>query len=279
MIATIDLVVFSLVIGICVWTYYRQHQDEFKDVLRGWESCTTALGAVISRLFTDLVLLVLTILGITVELILFLGKRAAVLSRSLLGAIDHLLLEPFRPTAAEIALKYDNIKHGHHANSIRQSVRENARICFSPYLRYAAIISILVMIAFGPPAEEDFDSITIPEVHDFVVPDWVIDAQPHNRPTDRSSCHYRSADETVSNRLLLVRETSTVADSAESTWHSKSTTARPSVSATETSGLVPLVTAEPATAGVAMKRSAVRDETVAYCEACSQKHCCEVVYD
>lgn len=271
--ATIDRFVLCFAVLLGSWAYYQTHHEEVGKLFSGWEGFAQAVSLIIGRAAVSLAQFVLVILGILAQLVLLAGRITLRLVHGL-RAVVRDLQEALRPAATEIYVMYDTANHGHLANLTRQQLRA-ARATLAYYIRWGVAIGFVLLIISGPPTENDTSVAPEPAIRPYVVPDWVIKALPENRPRDGSSSHYRPDDYpaakwNVESDQEGYRLLSTTGDSTETTWHSKSTTVMP-----ETSGVEPMVTAEPATAGVAVERS-LGHKADAFCAICRQRHCCKV---
>lgn len=180
------LIVFTLVLWICS-QYYQPL--EFARFLESDEPLIRAASNVVQSVAVESARFVLVFLVITLELVVKAGESIPTPLRWAKGAIFDYYTKTWEPVAEAISLRYDTINHSHYANLTRQKLR-----AASAWAGYAAI-GIAVLGFVGGPIVKEHYALRALDIKDYVVPDWVIRAQPQNRPRDGSSSHYRPGND------------------------------------------------------------------------------------
>ena len=128
------------------------------------------------------------------------------------------------------------------------------------------VVSALALFAMCTAEKAPSTSAPALEIREYHIPEYLILAQPQNRPRDGSSSHYILASEPISWALVGDNDVpinTLLATKVETARHTESTTAQL------------LATAGSATASVPARKQV---EGIAYCQQCRQRHCCEVPY-
>jgi hypothetical protein len=171
------------------WICSQYYHIETKDISRTGKPFARAVFAIVRRLAIDLIRFMLTILAITAELLLWAKNSCIAAIRKNRAEISTYTASVLRPIAKKVWLRYDTANNSHHANLVRQRVRD-FQTHVAAILRWVAIISVAYIILNGSPFAKEI-SPAEGEGLSHMVPVWVINARPENRPAVGSSSHYR----------------------------------------------------------------------------------------